>query len=151
MKTFYEMLQILNEGRIDGHHWTSNTWLSDYGAGDVGPYESFSASRVVLGEDDDEPFSAVVDIDKGHWKFGKGMDYGLYARGYVLTGEENPASEPEYDPPGKGHRGGVDFKNPGRYLENLHHPLKEQAAKWLDEEVIRYIDQDIKRGERYGD
>lgn len=132
MKSFYEMMQIL-DGNRKADHIIEIGLFPD-------PFEMFSDSEVILGEDEDEPFSAVVDIEEGgHWAFGRGGSYGLYVRGYVLTGEENPASEPFQDPPGPRHSGGVEFGNPGRRLENIHSPLKEKVSKWLDDSVERYM------------
>lgn len=132
MKTFYEMIQILNKAK--GISEVSD----DYGAGDYYDDPDISFSKI-LGEGDDQAdFSVEVDIENGHWE-AKGS---IWVLGYVPNGSENPASEPvAYTAGQKDSRGivsrttGTEFMKPGKHLDLLPVSIKAEAIAWVDREV----------------
>jgi len=128
MKTFYEMMMILDKAK-GLQEWGGASF--DYGAGEMGDWPSFSK---VLGEDDEDPFTLEVYVSEGNWE----VEGSIYVKRYVLNGSESPASQPvAYE---TGDNPGVEFKNPGKKLELLPASIKANAIAWVNEEVIRAIE-----------
>lgn len=133
MKTFYEMLQIL-EGANEPY----------------GKKMLAEGSGPVFGEDEDEPYSVQVDILDPDWYNVAHywvVDGGFYVRNRLQDGTEPPISRPEFQIAGQtkdrwgktAEYTGTDFMNPGKNLENLPEPLRSHARDWLDKQVDHYL------------
>jgi hypothetical protein len=126
MKSFYEMLRILENVN------------ESYGRGHV------------FGEDEDDPYSAEVNILDPDWynvAHYWEVEGSFYVRNRLQDGSEPPISKPEFQVAGKtkdrwgniDKYTGTEFMNPGKNLENLPEPLGSHARDWLDKEVDRYL------------
>lgn len=116
MKSFYEMVRILEESK-----GIKEGWGADYGAGDMdGPPVSFTR---VLGEDGDEPFSIEVDYHDGEWKPFRGTS-SLFVRKEAGAA----GSSDEWD----------EYKNPGKNLMNVPEPIRSRALAWIESELEWY-------------
>lgn len=116
MKTFYEMMEMLNTP--PDSYWNPPKDHEPYFIG------------VMLGDDDDEEFSVEVDYSDGAWET-RGS---LLARNYIMDGSEPLTSNAhQLDK-------GVEFENPGKRLENLPASLKSKAEAWVGKNVESHLD-----------
>ena len=114
MGNFYKIFSILNERRKN-----YNFYLTD----------------VLLGEDDDSPFYAVVDITHIH----------------SPEGEYEPESfDVEIEVEEFGDEA-LSFKKPGRHLEKVPSPMRQEGLKWLENEIEEFIERRIKDIDKHGD
>lgn len=120
MKTFYEMLRILE------HESEPRVYLH----------------RKMLGEDEGSPFCLEVNADNDGWE----CDNEIWVKGYVPNGSENPASRPtpETKWPHSSEEG-TTFKNPGRHLEMLPQSIRAGAVEWTEKEVARRVQKEMAR------
>jgi len=133
MKTFYEMLQILEGSKNGGGRAYFEAMDLDHPPDD----EEINYDGLVVGDDDNDFCNASVSGTDSSWSLDPG---GIFVRGYVPTGKENPISKPKYEEPGKySSRGGTNFENPGELLENMPPDLARKCSDFIDAEVRRYI------------
>lgn len=128
MKTFYEMLQILERRRTwqnvvnsGPSHW------DDPGAEYVDP--TFHVDLMGLENHPPVPFFASIFVHEGYWECELTSSTPFFAHGYRLDGSENPASRPVQE------NDGVKFQNPGKRLELLPDSIRDRAIKWVDDEI----------------
>jgi len=136
MKTFYEMMMILEKAKGLNENRRGGGWASAWD--DYGWQDSIRIHKV-LGEDDDDPFTLEVDITEEGWEV---LDGGIFVVGYVPNGSENPASKPEAytDDQLSGSRLGTLFRNPGKKLELLPASIKAAAVDWVDKQAQEAIE-----------
>lgn len=150
MKSFYEMLRILEgagwDGGYDGRYdHPPKEW----------DHEDVSIRELVLGEDEEDPFHLVVDINSGEWE----CTSDIWVRDYVLNGSENPLSRPKNDTKFSDQKSemGATFENPGKGLELLPASIRNAAIDWVDKKVQKAIENydpsegDPRNHEDYGD
>lgn len=133
MKSFYEMMMILEGLKNGGSGYRE--WGSYDGPPDYYDEEEINYSNLVIGEDQDDFCSAEVSGTDSAWS----LVSGVFVRGYVPTGKENPISKPKYQEPDQHNRGGTDFENPGKNFENMPPDLARKCIDFIDAEVKRYI------------
>lgn len=124
MKSFYEMIRILEESRGLKEHWAD-----DYGAGDMDGHP-VNFSRYLGEDDEDAPFAVEVNINDGHWE-AMGP---IWVLGYVPNGSENPASAPVRKSTG------TEFMKPGKRLELLPVSVRNGAVEWVNKRVQREVE-----------
>ena len=133
MKSFYEMLVILEGSKRLNEYWWEN-----------GPPDADVPSfKKVIGEDKDDPYTAEVYVYDGGWK----ITGGFWVRNRLRDGSEPAISQPKFYVAGQKEKNGAtipytgtDFENPGENLENLPEPLRSEAIKWVNKEVEWAID-----------
>lgn len=133
MKTFYEMLKILEGSKRLDEYWWEN-----------GPRDSdVPVFSKVIGEDEDDPYTTEVYISDRGWE----ITGGFWVKGRLRDGSEPTISQPEFYVAGQKDKSGgtirytgTDFNNPGDHLENLPEPLRSDAIKWVNKEVEWAID-----------
>ena len=132
MKTFYEMLQILECSKNGGGRAYFEALNLDHPPDD----EEINYDGLVIGEDEDDFCTAAVSGTDSSWSLDRG---GIFVRGYVPTGKENPTSKPKYEEPDEHSVGGTYFENPGDRFENMPPDLARKCSDFIDAEVRRYI------------
>lgn len=125
MKTFYEMIQIL-----EGRSWEDivNSGPSHWDDPNDGVKPSFSTELMGPENSPPVPFYANIDVEEGYWT----CDV-FFAYDYKLDGSENPASQPVQE------SDGVTFKNPGKRLELLPASIRERATQWVEKQVDWWV------------
>ena len=119
MKSFYEMLQILENLNEPPQSYFEPTDIPEINYHDL-----------LIGEDDDAFCTTTVSGTDMNWK----IDGTLFINNYTLTEEENPKSKPIQ------HKNGVEFMNPGKRLENISDDLAISCEKYIDQEVENYLE-----------
>jgi hypothetical protein len=126
MKTFYEMIQIL-----EGRSWMdiANSGPSHWDDPNDKPAPSFSKEFIGPEDSPPNPFYANIDVEEGYWTCDLKADVPFFAYDYKLNGSENHASMPVQEDDG------VMFKNPGKRLELLPPGIKDAAVRWVQKRV----------------
>jgi hypothetical protein len=141
MKTFYEMIKILESVKSEGYHYEG----PEHDERDI----SYS---LLVGEDEGSPCSCEIDGENNVWE----PRNGIFIADYVPNGTENPITKPKYYKPGSlpaWPSGGTDFDNPGEGLKNLPNaPAIERCEKFIEDEINRYFGSyDPKKGADHGE
>jgi hypothetical protein len=125
MKTFYEMIQIL-----EGRSWMdiANSGPSHWDDPNDKPAPSFSKELIGPENQPPTPFYANINVEEGYWTCDA-----FFAYDYKLNGSENPASEPVQE------SDGVMFKKPGRRLELLPSEMRGEAIQWVQRQVDWWV------------
>lgn len=120
---FYQMLEKLNEAWDGGYKGQLDRPEYDE--------EDIYYNNLLIGEEEDSPCTLHVSGDNENWLVDKGT--GVFVNNYSLTGKEDAISKPE------SFENGVDFKNPGRKLENLPEDVRDKCVEFIDGEIKNYL------------